>query len=271
MSIGDNYEVVIFAGGLGTRLKEETEFRPKALLEIDGIPIIVHVMEIYALQGCKHFIICAGHLGTAIHNYFENSDFNVSSNIIEKDENSTLYLFHCSISGIKVKVRVVNTGETTLAGGRLFKIRNYLIGENFACTYSDGVGNINLSALKLRHQNESLSCTVTAVKPPSRFGILEINELNHIESFMEKPNSFWVNGGFFIFNKKVFDYMDEETNLELSLLPFLAAEGELNAYLHNGFWHPMDTQRDFEKLNELARESNQSPPWLIEFVENLSL
>jgi len=263
----DSMAVVVLAGGLGSRLREETEFRPKTLLPINEVPILSHIIEIYALQGFTNFVICAGYLGNSIHDYFSKSLANAKGG--GDDEKSTVYEFKSPIYSHNVRVRVVDTGENTLAGGRLYGVRQYLSGNTFACTYGDGVGNVDLQKLLESHLKSTLLGTVTAVKPPSRFGILEINEENLVTGFMEKPENFWVSGGFFLFQKEIMDFMDENTNLEDTLLRELALSGRLNAYHHRGFWHPMDTQRDFETLNDIA-SSDKTPPWFKGIVKNSS-
>jgi glucose-1-phosphate cytidylyltransferase len=263
----ESITVVILAGGLGTRLREETEFRPKTLLPINEIPILSHIIEIYANQGCKDFVICAGYLGKSIHEYFSNEGTKLIECKIDVDENSSVYTFKSPIYSNHVKVRVVNTGLDTLAGGRLFRVREYLTGDTFACTYGDGVGNVDFKELLKYHTKSNRLGTVTAVKPPSRFGILEINEENLVTGFMEKPENFWVSGGFFLFQKEFLNLMHENINLEHTLLPKLALAGDLNAYHHRGFWHPMDTQRDFETLNEIA-SLEKTPPWFAGITRN---
>jgi glucose-1-phosphate cytidylyltransferase len=264
----ESITVVILAGGLGSRLREETEFRPKTLLPINETPILSHIIEIYANQGFKDFVICAGYLGSSIHEYFSKNG-SKSNTKNEVNENSSVYTFRSPIYSNLVNVRVVNTGVDTLAGGRLFRVREYLTGNTFACTYGDGVGNVDIQKLLACHTKNNLLGTVTAVKPPSRFGILEINEENLITGFMEKPESFWVSGGFFLFQKEILNLMHENINLEHTLLPKLALAGDLNAYHHRGFWHPMDTYRDFETLNELASQK-KTPPWFAEITKNTS-
>jgi len=254
--------VVILAGGLGSRLREETEFRPKTLVPINQIPILSHIIEIYALQGLTDFIVCAGYLGNSIHQYFS-----LMGAVKKDDSNSTLYILKSPIYAHDIKVRVVDTGENTLAGGRLFRVREYLSGNTFACTYGDGVGNVDVQKQLQSHLRSNLLGTITAVKPPSRFGILEIDEKDLVTGFMEKPESFWVSGGFFLFQKKIMDRMDENINLENTLLRELAVSGDLNAYHHRGFWHPMDTQRDFEALNEIA-VLDKTPPWFLGILKN---
>lgn len=257
----ESITVVILAGGLGSRLREETEFRPKTLVPINKIPILSHIIEIYAHQGFKNFVICAGYLGDSIHEYFSTEGIKLSPRESDDDKNSSVYTFKSPIYSNVVKVRVVDTGEDTLAGGRLFRVREYLSGNTFACTYGDGVGNVDLTKLLESHLKSALFGTVTAVKPPSRFGILEIDKSCLVTGFMEKPESFWVSGGFFVFQKEVFNLMHDNINLERTLLRELTESRKLNAYYHRGFWHPMDTQRDFESLNEIA-SLDPTLPWL---------
>lgn len=259
----ESMTVVILAGGLGSRLREETQFRPKALIPISEIPILSHIIEIYACQGFKNFVICAGYLGSAIHEYFSTESLQQRTKANDNDKNSTVYSFKSPIHSHVVRVRVADTGEDTLAGGRLFRVRDYISGDTFACTYGDGVGNVDLQKLLESHLKSARLGTVTAVKPPSRFGILEIDGSGLVTGFMEKPKSFWVSGGFFIFQKDAVKLMHDNINLEETVLRELATSGELNAYLHRGFWHPMDTQRDFEALNEIA-SSDEPPPWFNE-------
>lgn len=261
----DSLNVVILAGGLGSRLREETEFRPKTLLPIIEIPIISHIIEIYAQQGCKNFIVCAGYLGDSIHEYFTNSGVKLNATRSIDNNLSVLYRFVTPFFTNEVEVRVVDTGEDTLAGGRLFKVRQYLTGSTFACTYGDGVGNVIISKLLSSHFKSTCLGTVTAVKPPSRFGVLELDDDNLVRGFMEKPETFWVSGGFFVFQKEVFELMNDGINLESTLLRALALTGNLNAYQHRGFWHPMDTQRDYEALNEIA-SIDQTPPWFVNIL-----
>jgi glucose-1-phosphate cytidylyltransferase len=269
MSQNDSITVVILAGGLGSRLREETEFRPKALLPINKIPILGHIIEIYAQQGFKDFVICVGYLGSSIHEYFSTQGKRLSDPQVDELLESSIYKFNSPIYSHEVSVRVADTGEHTLAGGRLFKIRQYLSGDTFACTYGDGVGNVDLQKLLKNHLESTRLGTVTAVKPPSRFGVLEIDDSGLVSGFMEKPESFWVSGGFFVFQKEIMNHMDDNTNLEGTLLRELAMSGNLNAFHHRGFWHPMDTQRDFEALNEIASLEN-TPPWLIRMSKDSS-
>lgn len=265
----DSLNVVILAGGLGSRLREETEFRPKTLLPIRNVPILSHIIEIYAQQGCRNFIVCVGYLGQSIHDYFTDNGVKLMETQSTDSNLSVLYNFETPLYSNTVEVRVVNTGEDTLAGGRLFKIREYLTGGTFACTYGDGVGNVNIEKLLFSHHKSTRLGTVTAVKPPSRFGVLELDKENLVRGFMEKPETFWVSGGFFIFQKEIIELMNDHINLESALLRDLASSGNLNAYKHLEFWHPMDTQRDYEALNEIA-SLNKLPPWFSGISRNAS-
>lgn len=244
-------KVVILAGGLGTRLSEETEIRPKPMVEIGGKPLLWHILKIYAAQDFNDFIICLGYKGDLIKKYFADlflysSDFTIntrSGNTIVHKNNSPDW-----------KVTLVDTGVNTLTGGRLLRIRNLLEEDTFMLTYGDGVGNVNLSELLTFHKRHSKMATLTAVRPPARFGAIEIGEKGQIASFHEKPNGdgSWVNGGFFVLKSDALNYIgDEEPSFEDYPLANLAKNGQLFAYKHNGFWRPMDTMSDKRVLEEL--------------------
>jgi glucose-1-phosphate cytidylyltransferase len=246
-------KVVILAGGQGTRLREETEYKPKPMVEIGGRPILWHIMKGYAHHGYTDFVLCLGYKGDVIRDYFlhyevRNCDFSVSLGSREiKTYNS------CAEYGWRVTL--AETGEKTLTGGRLKKASRYLDGEQFMVTYGDGVADINIKELASFHSKQAKLGTVTAVRPASRFGELVLED-GMVKVFREKPqvHEGWINGGFFVFQRQVLDLItgDEET-LEQGLLDKLASMKELAVYQHQGFWQCMDTYREMELLNEMWR------------------
>ena len=238
-------KVVILAGGLGTRLSEYTKVIPKPMVKIGKSPILKHIMKCFYSYGFKEFIIATGYKRKIIEDYFKES--------LKKDKE----LSKCS-------VKLVNTGRNTLTGGRIKRLKDFIEGENFFMTYGDGVANVDLIKLRDFHNSHKKTATVTAVRPIPRFGALEIEE-NLVRSFSEKDKvkEGWINGGFFVFNKKIFDYLpDDQTILEREPLEKLSKERNLLAYKHEGFWHCMDTIRDKEFLDKLSNIKG-SPPWHI--------
>lgn len=245
-----NVPLVILAGGLGTRLREETEFRPKPMVEIGGVPIIWHIMKYYSTWGVNEFIICTGYKGEAIKNYFLNYGANHSDVTLKIGINPSYVIHQKPLEDWKVTV--IDTGSLTPTGGRLLKIKDYIQTSYFFCTYGDGVANVDISKLTELHLNSNATATVTAVKPMSRFGVLEIGENGNVKKFREKPRlDTWVNGGYFAFNCEIFNSLTLETVLEQEPLINLSQEGKLSAYKHDGFWQPMDTLREAQFLNTL--------------------
>jgi glucose-1-phosphate cytidylyltransferase len=253
-------KAVILAGGLGTRISEETSIKPKPLIEIGGMPLLWHIMKIYSAHNINEFVICCGYKGYMIKEYFSNyflhtSDvtFDLSNNKMEVHNKFTE----------PWKVTLVDTGLDTMTGGRLKRIKNFVDDESFCFTYGDGVSDVDISKLIEFHKNSKTLATVTAVQPPGRFGNLDINE-NNLTSFVEKPDGDgnWINGGFFVLEPSVFDYLhDDATIWERTPLEKLARENQLSAYKHTGFWQPTDTLRDKSYLDELWKSNN--PPWKI--------
>ena len=245
-------KVVILAGGLGTRLREETEYRPKPMVEIGGRPILWHIMKIYAAHGCREFVVCLGYKGHVIRDYFlnyelQNRDFTVTlgTRALEMHDG------HHDEAGWRVTL--AETGDRTMTGGRLLRIRPYIDGSPFMVTYGDGVADVDIPALLSYHRCHGRLGTVTAVRPSSRYGELDINE-GRVTLFREKPqvNAGWINGGFFIFEPQVLDLIDGDAdNLEAGLLARLVERGELAVYQHDGFWQCMDTYRETQLLNGL--------------------
>ncbi len=253
-------KAVILAGGLGSRISEETSIKPKPMVEIGGKPILWHIMKAYSFHGINEFIICCGYKGYVIKEYFANYFLHMSDITFDMLNNKTEV--HQN-NAEPWRVTLVDTGEHTMTGGRLARVRSYVGDEDFCFTYGDGVGDINISDLVDAHKKMGLKATLTAVQPPGRFGALNLVE-NKITSFQEKPSGDggWINGGFFVCSPEVFNYIDgDETVWEREPLERLAAENNLAAYFHNGFWQPMDTLRDKNQLEELWASNNA--PWKV--------
>jgi glucose-1-phosphate cytidylyltransferase len=252
-------QAVILAGGLGTRLREETEYRPKPMVEIANRPILWHIMKNLSQQDLNKFIICLGYKGDQIKDFFLNYETRVNDITVNLD-GSKVTKHHTFSKEEKWEVTLANTGLSTMTGGRIFKIRDYVNKERFLCTYGDGLANIDLKSLINFHKQHGKIATVTSVRPTTRFGSLKIDENKLVRDFSEKPKAEqWVNGGFFIFEPKIFDYLDETCVLEQKPLETLASNGQLMAYQHDSFWQPMDTFREVQELNQLW-DSN-SAPW----------
>ena len=243
-------KAVILAGGLGTRLSEETVSRPKPMVEIGGRPILWHIMKIYSSFGVNEFIICLGYRGYLVKEYFSNYFLHMNDVTIDINRND----LHVHTSrGEQWRVTLVDTGANTMTGGRLKRVADHLDGETFCLTYGDGVANIDIGALIAHHETAGRDATVTAVRPPGRFGALDL-EGDQVHGFVEKPlgDGSWINGGFFVLEPRVLDRIADDTTVwEREPLQGLAADGQLNAYRHTGFWQPMDTLRDKRELEEL--------------------
>ncbi len=253
-------KVIILAGGRGTRLTEETATRPKPMVEIGGRPILWHIMKIYASQGYEDFLIACGYKGEIIKEYFYNYYVYNSDYVINLRDGSRKII---KSSTDNWRVCVIDTGLETQTGGRILRLRDWIDGENFMVTYGDGVGNIDISKLIKFHQAHGKIATLTAVRPPARFGGLSLTG-DRVKEFSEKPQTGegWINGGFFVFRRNVFDYIeDDSTILERDPLERMAFEGQLMAFRHEGFWQPMDTLRDKNLLEDLWI-SNRAP-WKI--------
>jgi len=252
-------KVVLLAGGLGTRLSEETATRPKPMVDIGGYPIIWHLMNIYASAGFEEFIVALGYKQDVIKDYFRsvyaaNNDFLVdfTTGQIEFRERARL----------NWKVHLVDTGLGTMTGGRIKRLQPLIGDETFMCTYGDGLASIDVKRLLEFHRAKKRLATITAVRPPARFGTLEIDG-DRVVQFAEKPQTSegWINGGFFVFEPGIFDLIEgDETVLEHEPLANLAQKGQLSVYKHEGFWQPMDTLREKRLLEELW--ASGSPPWV---------
>jgi glucose-1-phosphate cytidylyltransferase len=253
-------KVVILCGGLGTRLREETEFRPKPLIEVGGRPILWHIMKLYGHYNFRHFVLCLGYRGNMIKEYFlnyeaMNNDFTLclgrQSQIRYNDEHTEQDFW----------VTCADTGEETMTGGRLKRAAKYLDGdETFMLSYGDGVSDVDMCELLRFHRSHGKLATVTTFRPVSRFGILDINSSKQVQNFIEKPKSdAWASAGYFVFQREVLDYLDgDDCVLEREPLERLAAEGELMAHQHDGFFYAMDTYREYQVLNGLWK-SGQAP------------
>jgi glucose-1-phosphate cytidylyltransferase len=254
-------KVVILAGGLGTRLSEETVLKPKPMVQIGNFPILWHIMKGYSAHGIHDFILCAGYRGYMIKEYFANyflhqSDvtFDMKDNRMEVHEKRSE----------PWRVTIVDTGDDSMTGGRLKRVAPYLGNETFCMTYGDGVGNVDIRASIAFHRAHGKLATLTAVQPSGRFGALNLAGGDRVASFQEKPrgDGAWINGGFFVLDPRVIDFIEGDATIwERDPMERLAAEGQMMAFRHEGFWQPMDTLRDKQKLEELW-ESGQAP-WKI--------
>lgn len=252
-------KAVILAGGLGTRLSEETSLRPKPMVEVGGRPILWHILKMYSAHGVNDFVICCGYKGYMIKEYFANYFLHMSDVTFDMRNNSM------EVHQRKAEpwhVTLVDTGEDTLTGGRLKRVAPYIEREEAFCfTYGDGVGNIDITALLAFHKSHGRQATVTAVQPAGRYGALALNGAS-VTGFIEKPqgDGGWINGGFFVVSPACLRHLDgDESVWERDALPQLAAEGQLQAFEHAGFWQPMDTLRDKNQLEELW--ATGSAPW----------
>ncbi len=254
-------KVVILAGGLGTRLSEETEIRPKPMVEIGGKPIIWHIMKIYSTQGFNEFIVCLGYKGFLIKEYFANYFLHLSDVTIELSTGN-IKVHDCKSEDIKMTL--IDTGIQTQTGGRIKRIGKYIGDESFMLTYGDGLADINIIDLLNFHRENKKLATVTTVSPPGRFGALILGKDSKVIKFEEKPvsDSGWINGGFFVLEPEVLNYIaDDNTFWEREPMANLALNGQLSAFKHNGFWKPMDTLRDKTELENLWNSGKA--PWKI--------
>ena len=251
-------KAVILAGGLGSRISEETSVRPKPMVEIGGRPILWHILKIYSTHGINDFVICCGFKGYVIKEYFANYFLHTSDVTFDLSDNSMqVHRRHAE----PWKVTLVDTGETTQTGGRLKRVAPFLGQDDFCMTYGDGLSNIDITSLIAFHREHGLQATLTAAQPPGRFGALDL-EGNQVRKFLEKPvgDGGWINGGFFVLSPSVIDYIKgDETIWEHEPLEQLSSQNQLRAFKHDGFWHPMDTLRDKNHLEDLWR--SERAPW----------
>ncbi|MBA2940911.1 glucose-1-phosphate cytidylyltransferase [Paenibacillus sp. CGMCC 1.16610] len=254
-------KVVILAGGLGTRFREETHSKPKPMILIGDKPILWHIMKIYSFYGFNEFIICLGYKGHVIKDFFANYPLHASDITVDLQKNTTQYL---SSPVEPWKITLVHTGDETMTGGRIKRIQKYIGDEPFLLTYGDGLTNVNIPEVVKFHQAHGKFATLTAVQPTARFGSLIFGNGTEITKFQEKPKGEggWINGGFFVLQPQVFDHIDgDPTHFEKEPLEQLAASGQLHAYKHADFWYAMDTLRDQQQLQKLW-DSGQAP-WKI--------
>ena len=252
-------KAIILAGGKGTRIVEETQYKPKPMIDIAGKPILWHILKIYSTHGINDFIICCGYKGYVIKEYFANYFLHMSDITFDLNNNQ-MEVHQKNVE--PWKITLLDTGYETMTAGRLLRVKDYVINEEkFCLTYGDGVYDINIKKLLEFHEEKGLKATVTAVQPPGRFGSLEIKD-DKVLSFIEKPigDKAWINGGYFVFSPSVFDYIDgDQDSLEEKTLIKIACDSQLSAYKHTGYWQPMDTLRDKNILEDLW--SNKKAPW----------
>lgn len=255
-------KAVILSGGLGTRITEESYLKPKPMIEIGNKPILWHIMKIYSAHGINDFVICAGYKGYVIKEYFANYFLHQSDVTFDMSKNH-MEIHHNTCE--PWKVTIVDTGENTMTGGRLKRVKDYIKDETFCMTYGDGVSNVDLTELIKTHKQGGKLATLTAVCPPGRFGVLNLNKDDSIKSFQEKPveiDTGWVNGGFFVLEPEILNLIkDDSTIWEKGPLEFLSLSNQISAFKHAGFWLPMDTLRDKLELDRLW-ESGKAP-WKI--------
>ena len=253
-------KAIILAGGMGTRISEESSVRPKPMVEVGGRPILWHILKIYSAHGINDFVICLGYKGYVIKEYFANYFLHMSDVTFDMAANAL------QVHNAKAepwKVTLVDTGDNTMTGGRLKRVREFLGDEDFCFTYGDGVGDVDIGALLRFHREQGRLATLTATQPPGRFGALRLED-SRITGFQEKPegDGGWINGGFFVLNPKVLDYVEGDATIwEREPLENLARDGQMAAYQHTGFWQPMDTLRDKNLLEQLRAEGRA--PWKI--------
>ena len=253
-------KAVILAGGLGTRLSEETVVKPKPMVEIGGKPILWHIMKIYAYYGINDFIVCLGYKGYVIKEYFSNYFLHMSDVTLDLAKNKME--IHQN-QAEPWRITLVDTGDDTQTGGRLKKVQSYLGKDDFCFTYGDGVADINIKALLALHKKEGRLATVTATQPPGRFGALECKD-NQVLSFQEKPrgDNAWINGGFFVLSPRVLDYIKDASSIwEQEPIHNLARDQQMSVYFHEGFWQPMDTLREKHLLEDLWQSGEA--PWKV--------
>jgi glucose-1-phosphate cytidylyltransferase len=255
-------KVVVLCGGSGTRLREETEFRPKPMVDIGGRPILWHIMKTYAHYGFTDFVLCLGYKGHAIKEYFLNYEAMNNDFTICMGEKSKIQ-YHDQHGEQGFTVTLADTGAESMTGGRIARIQRYIDGETFLLTYGDGVADVDVRRLFEFHQSHGKIATVTSVAPVSRFGVIELHDDDRVRVFKEKPQTAgWMNAGYFVLNRGVFDYLGgDDCIFEREPLERLAADGQLMAYRHEGFFFAMDTYREYQHLNDLWRRG--AAPWRV--------
>lgn len=253
-------KAVILAGGLGSRISEETHLKPKPMIEIGGKPVLWHIMKNYSAHGINDFVICCGYKGYVIKEYFANYFLHMSDVTFDMQSNK-MEVHQQSVE--PWRVTLVDTGDSTMTGGRLKRVREYLGNEDFCFTYGDGLSTVDITGLVAFHRKQKKLATLTGVQPPGRFGVLNLKG-ESVTSFEEKPHGegAWINGGFFVLSPKVIDLIEGDATVwEREPMERLAHDGQLSAYLHSGFWHAMDTLRDKNHLEELWQSGKA--PWKV--------
>ncbi len=255
-------KTVILCGGQGTRLREETEFRPKPLVDVGGRPVLWHIMKLYANCGFQEFVLCLGYRGQMIKEYFLNYEA-MNNDFTMRLGSEPCITYHGRHEEQSYDVTLADTGVDTMTGGRLARIKRYIDDDTFLMTYGDGLSDVNIEDVLRFHRKQGRTVTMTAVRPPSRFGTLWLDEAGEVQQFLEKPvQDSWISAGFFVLNRKVFDYIDgDDCVFEQQPLQRLAAEGQLAAYPHDGFFYAMDTYREYLLLNEMW--NSNAAPWKV--------
>lgn len=260
--LGENMKTVILAGGFGTRISEESAFRPKPMIEIGDMPILWHIMKSYSHHGFADFVICCGYKGVVIKEYFANYYLHHSDVTFDFCAQNRMTV-HSNIAE-PWRVTLVDTGLATMTGGRVRRIRSYVENETFMLTYGDGVCDVNMNDVIAYHRQKKAVATITVIQPTARFGMIDFDAQDNVTSFAEKPSadSDWINGGYMVLEPEIFDYLEgDETVFERAPLERLSKEGKLAAYKHRGFWQCMDTMRDKQYLDELIR--GKKAPWMV--------
>lgn len=255
--------MVILCGGQGTRLKEETEFRPKPLVEVGGRPILWHIMRLYYHHGFRNFVLPLGYKGNMIKDYFANYEW--MSHDFTMRMKSRDRIFHYNSNAGEVEdwsITFSDTGINTNTGGRIKRVQRYIGDNRFLCTYGDGVGDVDMAKLLKFHEESKVIATITGVHPMSTYGVLDIDDGRYVRGFKEKPRlDGWINAGFFVFEPRIFDYLTDDCVLEQDPMRKLAEDGQLAVYFHDGFWKSMDTFKDSQTLNAIWDSGNA--PWMV--------
>jgi len=254
--ITTSMDVVILCGGQGARMREETEYRPKPMVEVGGRPLLWHIMRLFGHHGLNRFVLCLGYKGSMIKDYFLNYEAMTQDCTVAVGGRRQVW-YHGNSEPFDFEVTLADTGVDTMTGGRVKRIEQHVKGDTFMVTYGDGLSNVDIKKLLAFHQSHGKLATVTTVQPVSRFGITMIDGQSRVTSFSEKPKvEGWVSAGFFVFNRKIFDYLEggDEEMLETAPLERLAREGQLMAYKHDGFFFPVDTYRDYLYVNDLWKD-----------------
>lgn len=256
----ENIPVVILCGGMGTRLREETEYKPKPMVEIGGRPVLWHIMKIYARYGFTDFILCLGYKGSVIKEYFLSYEMMCNDCTVQLGQKNRI-TYQSNHQEQDFNITLVDTGLHTMTGGRIKRIEPYIRSNKLMVTYGDGLADVDVSEIVKFHDAHGKVATLTATMPPSRFGILDLGDQGKVNHFREKVSTEWINGGFFVFDRKIFDYLDTECILEKTPMETLAEKGQLMAYRHDGFWIGMDTYREYEALNQMWDRGDA--PWKV--------